>query len=156
MTTPASPTGGVPASADRKAAGDSRLRRFLAIDAREPWIARAQTTAGQLLIMAIALLAVAPHLGHWSTAVAVGAAMAAAARPAWRAPILFGATWTTAFLGTALGENDTLDGIASVVALESGTGLPPMALALGFLLLLFLGSIGILRHVARAPRSLLA
>ncbi|WBS00876.1 hypothetical protein OU994_21560 [Pseudoduganella sp. SL102] len=151
MTTP-----DAPAVAGGRTPAPSRLRSFLAIDAREPLIARAQAPAGQLLILVVALLAVAPHLGTWPAALAVGAAMAATARPGWRTPILFGATWTTAFLGTALGENDTLDSIVAVLETERGSGLSPLALAMGFLALLFLGAIGILRHVARAPRSLIA
>lgn len=145
-----------PAAADGTVSGGSRLRRFLAIDARDPFIARAPTPAGQVLIMVVALLALAPHLGTWPAAVAVGAAMAAAARPGWRAPILFGATWASAFLATAWGENDTLDGIVAVLEQEQGSGLAPAALATGFLLLLFAASVAILKYVAHAPQSLLA
>src|SRR5690242_15992481 len=91
------------------------LRRFLAIDTRESFISLAQTTAGQVLIMLTAMLAVAPHFGIWPAALAVSATVAAASRPSLRDPILFIATWATAFIGTALGENDTLDNVVGVL-----------------------------------------
>ncbi|MDL2358493.1 MAG: hypothetical protein QFF03_24860, partial [Pseudomonadota bacterium] len=157
MTTPASPSAerGIPV-AGGKAPGGSRLRRFLAIDAREPFIAHAQRPLGQLLMSLLALLAVAPHLGNWPSVLAVCAAMAAALLPGRRAAILFAATWVTALLGTALGENDTLDNIAAVLAQDQLTDLSSVALATGFLVLLFGAATGALYWVRRSPQSLLA
>jgi D-alanyl-lipoteichoic acid acyltransferase DltB (MBOAT superfamily) len=132
------------------------LRQFLAIDAQEPFITPAQTTSGQLLIVLTATLALAPHLGNWAAALAAGAAMAAAIRPNLRGPILFAATWATAFIGTALGENDTLDNIVAVIQQEQVIDLSPVALATGFLLLFTIAVSGVLYWVHRVPQSVLA
>lgn len=55
----------------------SRLRRFLAIDEREAWVARAQTPIGQLAMALIAVMANVAHLGTWQAVLAVAAAMSA-------------------------------------------------------------------------------
>src|SRR5690348_7205628 len=91
---------GAPASGGK--VRESRLRRFLAIDTRESFITLAQTKTGQSLIILTAMLAVAPDFGTWAAALAVGAAMTAAARPGLRDPILFSATWITAFITTGV------------------------------------------------------
>ena len=156
MTAAVSPSaeGGAPAAGSKASGGC--LRRFLAIDARESFIALAQTARGQLLITLTGILAVAPHFGVWAAVLAVVAAMTAAALPNLRGPILFAATWVTAFIGTALGENDTLDNILTVMQQERAVDLSPALLATGFLLLLIMAAGGILYWVRRVPQSVLA
>lgn len=117
---------------------------------------RAQTASGQLLMILTAMLAVAPYFGIWPAAVAVGGAMAAAAWPNLRDPLLFAATWAIAFIGTAVGENDTLDNIVAVMRQERVSELPSAELATGFLLLLIIAVSGALQWVRRDPKSVLA
>ena len=155
MTSSMSPSAeGMAPAAHGKAGG--HLRRFLAIDTRESLITLAQTTSGQSLITLTALLAVAPYLGIWAAALGVGGAMAAAARPNLRGPILFAATWITAFIATAVGENDTLANIVAVMQQERVSDLSPVALSTGFLLLLIIAATGVLNSVRRVPQSVLA
>ena len=113
----------------------SRLRRFLAIDEREAFIERAQTSLGQLAIGLIALLAIAAHLGTWQAVLAVAAAMSAVIWTNSRAAILFSATWLMAFLEPALGGNDALERITAVVQREQLPETAALPLALGWLLL---------------------
>ncbi len=138
----------------QNAAAESRWRRFLAIDEREAFIQLAQTPHGRTLIGLIALLAVWPHFGAWATLLAISAALGAAALPTWRNRILCAATWLTAFLATGLGENDTADNIASVLAQEQLPQLPAALLATIFLALLLIASCALLYWVRRAPQSL--
>ena len=133
-----------------------RWRHFLAIDEREVLIAFAQTAQGRGLIALIALLAVWPHFGGWASAVAVAAAMAASLKAAWRNQILCAATWLTAFAATWLGENDTADNIASVLAQEQLPQLSAAILATGVLALLMLAASAMFYWVRHAPQSLLA
>ena len=134
----------------------SRLRRFLAIDEREAWVARAQTRLGQLAIALIALLAIAAHLGTWQAVLAVAAAMSAVIWTNSRAAILFSATWLMAFAETGLGGNDTLDRITAVLHQEQLPDAAALPLALGWLLLVLLGSVGALQWVRLRPQSMLA
>jgi hypothetical protein len=156
MTTAASPSaeGRTPA-ASGAGTGGSWLRRFLAIDTREPFIALAQAASGQLLVLVAAMLATAPYFGIWPGALAVAAAMIMASQPAWRDRILFAATWATAFVGTVLGENDTLDNIMAVLQ-QQMVDLSPAVLAITFLLLLLVAATGALYWVRRNPQSILA
>jgi len=151
-------------SSVRKGTGDtgdvtthvSRLRRFLAIDERDSFIAYAQTTPGRVLITVIALIAVAPQFGTLPAVMAVAAAMASVIWEKQRVLILFAATWASAFLNTALGEVDTLDNIRSVLIQEHLPESASSLLAIGFLFLFFLAVAGILYRVRCAPHSLLA
>ncbi len=99
---------------------------------------------GESLITLTGMLAVAPYFGTWAALLAVGGAMAAAARPNLRGPILFAATWITAFIATAVSENDTLANIVAVMQQEQVSDLSPVALATGFLLLLIIAATGAL------------
>jgi hypothetical protein len=155
MTAVASPSAqsGVSAAGGKTSGG--RLRSFLAIDTREPFITLAQTGRGQLLILLTALFAVAPYFGNWEAMIAVGGAMGAAVWPNFRGWILFGATWAIAFIATGLGANDTLGNIGGVLQREQ-LDVSPALLGTGFLLLLLIGAGGILYWVRRAPQSLLA
>ena len=156
MTRSASPAaeGAVPPTGGKASGG--HLRRFLAIDTRESFITRAQTATGQSLITLTGMLAVAPYFGTWAAALAVGGAMAAAARPNLRGPILFAATWITAFIATGISENDTLDNIVAVMQQEQVSDLSPVALAIGFLLLFITAVTGVLHWVRRSPQSVFA
>lgn len=137
-------------------AGGNGLRRLLAIDERAGFIAFAQTGAGRMLLLAAAMAAVMPHFGIWTGALAAAAAMGAVAWPARRTLILFAATWLSAFLNTALGEVDTMANIRLVLMQENVAASLAPVLAMAFLSALFIGSAGLLRHVQRAPQSLLA
>lgn len=143
-------------TARHNASKGSRLRCFLAIDELESLIAWGQTHYGRLLILLAALLTLGPHFGEWATVVAVGAAMAASVKPAWRNQILCTATWVTAFVGTALGENDTQGNIANILAQEQVPMLWAGLWATGFLVLLIVMVSVALIWVRRAPQSLLA
>jgi hypothetical protein len=132
------------------------MRRFCAIDGREPWIALAQTPAGQLLIFIVAVLAVAPHFDTVPALLAVAGAMAAVQWPERRMPILLAATWTSIVLGTALGEVDTVDNIRAVLQQEHLPQSHALALALGFLGLFFMIGLALLRQVGQQPQSAFA
>lgn len=131
-------------------------RRYFAIDQSAQCVRWAQSYSGRLLLALAAFVAVVPHFGSWATAIAVVAAIAATTKPDWRNPALFAATWAAAFIGTATGDNDTLDNIAAVVAMEQLPDFPSVALALGLLLLLLAATGMTLQRVRRAPDSLLA
>lgn len=155
MNAPASTAdGAAPASAE--APGVSPWRRFLAIDERENFIARAQTLTGRLLICLTAITAVASYFPWWESALVVSAAMAAALAPTIRNPILFTATWLAAFLEMGLAENRILKDIAVVMQQEHVTTLSPILLAAAFLLLVMIASWGSLAMVRRRPKSFLA
>jgi hypothetical protein len=156
MTVAASPSAEREAQAGVDKSPDGRLRCFLAIDRREPFITLAQTGGGQLLMLLAAMLAVAPYFGDWAAAVAVGGAISAAASPRYRDRILFAATWLTAIIATGLGENDALENIGAAVQREQGGDLSPAALATGSLLLLLIATAAALQWVRRAPGSILA
>jgi hypothetical protein len=132
------------------------LRRVLAVDERDAFIAHAQTGAGRMLLLLAAMAAVMPHFGIWTGALAAAAAMGAVVWPARRTVILFAATWLSAALNTALGEVDTLANIRLVLAQEGVPASLAPALAMAFLFALFIVSFSVLRHVQRAPQSLLA
>ena len=144
------------AAAASRSSDTSRLRRFLAIDEREAWVDRAQTPLGQLAIALIAVVAIAGHLGTWQAVLAVAAAMSAVIWTNSRAAILFSATWLMAFAETALGGNDTLDRITAVLHQEQLPDAAALPLALGWLLLVLLGSVVALQWVRRRPQSMLA
>ena len=144
-----------PAVAGKTPCG-SRLRRFFAIDEMEWFIAHAQTCSGRLLILLTATLALAPHFGYWATALAVGSAMAASVKAAWRNQILLGATWITAFVATGLGENDTLENIANILLQEQVSNLSAGLLATSFLVLLIIAVSATLYWIRRAPQSIIA
>ena len=146
----------VAATAPQSASAASRWRHFLAIDEREAIIAFAQTAYGRGLIALLVLLAVWPHFGGWASIVAVAAAMAASLKTAWRNQILCAATWLTAFAATWLGENDTADNIASVLAQEQLPQLSAALLATGFLALLVVIASPMFYWIRSAPQSLLA
>jgi ferric iron reductase protein FhuF len=139
-----------------RSADTSRLRRFLAIDEREALIARAQTPLGQLAIALIAVVAIAAHLGVWQAVLAAAAAMSAVIWTNSRAAILFSATWLMAFAQTASGGNDTLDRITAVLHQEQLPDAAALPLALGWLLLVLLGSAAALQWVRWRPQSMLA
>lgn len=132
------------------------LRRFFAIDQSAQCVGWAQSSLGRLAIGLVALAAVAPHFGMWAAAIAVVASMAATAKTHWRNPALFAATWATAIIGTATGDNDTLDHIAAVVAQENSGDFPWVWVAISFLLLLAVATGMTLQWVRRAPESFLA
>ncbi len=140
----------------RKPSGHASLRSFLAIDERQGIVAFAQTRLGQLLIYVIALAVVSRYLDNWAAALAVSAAMAAAALPQLRNPILFTATWTMTLVETGLGNNDFAERIGIVLQQENITGFSAAWLATGFLLLILIGMSGILSMVRHNPKSLLA
>ena len=139
-----------------QASRSTGLRRFFAIDQSAQFVAWAQSSPGRLVIGLLAFVAVVPHFGLWATAVAVIACMVATANAHWRNPALFAATWATAIIGTATGDNDTLDNIAAVVAQESPGDFPWLLVAISFLLLLAVATGMILQWVRRAPESFLA
>ncbi len=132
------------------------LRRFFAIDQSAQFVTWAQSSTGRLVIALGALAAVAPHFGVWAATIAIIAAMAATAKSDWRNPALFSATWATAFVGTATGDNDTLDNIVAVVAKENLGEFPSVPVAIFFLLLLALATGMTLQWVRRSPESFLA
>lgn len=132
------------------------LRRFFAIDQSAQFVACSQSSLGRLVIGLVAFVAAAPHFGIWAAAIAVIAAMAATAKSDWRNPAIFSATWVTAFIGTATGENDTLDNIVAVVAMENLGDFPSVLVAISLLLLLAVATGMTLQWVHRAPGSFLA
>lgn len=150
-----SPTAPLPQDGG-KASKRTTLRSFLAIDERQRIVAFAQTLPGQLLIYAIALTTVSRYLDNWATGLVVSAAMAAAALPKLRNPILFTATWTMTLVETGLGDNDFADNINVVLQQENITEFSAAGLATGFLLLILIGTSGVLSMVRRNPKSLLA
>jgi hypothetical protein len=154
MTVTSTPVAGPDAAGDRRSATGSGLRQALAIDERDGLVAYAQTGAGRLLMLLAAMAAVIPHVGLWTGALAVAAAMGMVVWPARRSAILFAATWLSAYLNTVLGEVDTLANIGAVLAQEGMA--PPLApvLAMAFLSALFIASFGLLRYVQQVPQSL--
>jgi hypothetical protein len=145
----AADTGGVATHA-------SRLRRFLAIDESDSFVAYAQTAPGRVLMAVIAIIAVAPQFGTSPAVLTVTAAMASVVWAKQRVQILFAATWVSAFVNTVLGEVDTLDNIRSVLTQEHLPEGVSVFLATGFLFLFLLAAVGILYRVQCAPQSLLA
>jgi hypothetical protein len=145
-----------PPSGDGKGSRPRSVRRWLAIDEREPCIALAHGLVGRLLMAMTALLAAAPHFGAWETLLAISAAMAAASLPQWRGRILFMSTWAIAFLATGLGWNDTLGRVSSILQQEQVSDWSPELLASGLLMLVLLGAVWALHWVRQAPQSLLA
>ena len=109
-----------------EAAPRRSLRSFLAIDQQARFQAFAQTLTGRALIFAIGLAAISPYFGLWSGLLAISAALAAAYLPKYRNPILFTATWLTAFVETALSGNSFAEHIGLVVRQEGLSELPPV------------------------------
>lgn len=144
-----------PGVGDNRSQG-SHLRRFLAIDERENFIAGAQTVNGRLILYFTAIAAVATYFPWWESALVVSAAMAAAYVSKFRTQILFTATWSAAFLEMGLAENSILKDIATVMQQEHVTGTPPMVIASVFLLLVMIVAFGTLGWVRRNPKSFLA
>lgn len=157
MTTPP-PTAAGHGTADTggKASGAGRLRSYLAIDTREPFIAYAQTARGRLLMLLTAMIAVAPHLGVWMAALAASGAMAAVVWPARRVPILLAATWVSAFLSIGWEDVDTQENIRLVLRQEGMTNEYAVVLAVGLLSVLLIVIAGMLYWTQRAPHSLLS
>ena len=133
-----------------------RLRRFLAIDKRDSFVAYAQTVPGRVIIAVIAMIAVAPQFGTLPAVLAITAAMAAVVWAKQHIQILFAATWIGAFVNTVLGEVDTLDNVRLVLTQEHLPEGASVLLATGFLFLFFLAAAGMLYRVQYAPQSLLA
>lgn len=132
------------------------LRQWLAIDQNAKCRIMAGSAGGRLLIAAVCGLSLLPHFSDWEAVLLVVAAMAAAALPDWRNRILFVTTWTAVLLATALGGNDTLENIRSVLHREQINTLPPTLLATGCLILGLLGAFWVIHHVRQAPGSVLA
>lgn len=139
-----------------KAAQSIGLRRFFTIDQSTQFVAWAQSSLGRLVIGLVAFAAAEPHFGIWAAAIAIIAAIAATANSDWRNPALFSATWATAFIGTATGDNDTLDNIVAVVAKENLGDFPAVLVAISLLLLLAVATGITLQWVRRTPESFLA
>jgi hypothetical protein len=138
------------------AAFPSRLRRFLAIDERDSFVAYAQTGPGRVMIAIVAMIAVAPQFGTLPAVLTVTAAMAAVVWAKQHIQILFAATWISAFVNTVFGEVDTLDNIRLVLTQEHLPKGVSVLLATGFLFLFFFAAAGMLYRVQHASQSLLA
>jgi hypothetical protein len=137
-------------------AHSNALRQWFAIDERESLITQSQTFIGKLLIADISILAVTPHLGSWTSALAVTGAMVAASRSTYRARIIFITTWVTAFVGLWLGEYDTLDHIKAVMDQEKLVAGSPSQWATASLLILCLAVVALLNDIRRRPQSLIS
>lgn len=132
------------------------LRDFFAIDTQPRVVVFAGTPGGRALIFAIGLLAVGRYFDTWATLLAVGAALAAAWLPKYRAPLLLTATWLATLTETLLSGNDFADHIGLVMAAEGIADLPAVGLATASLLVVVIGIRALLAHVRLQPKSLLA
>ena len=128
----------------------------MAIDKDEAFIHFAQTNAGQLLIALFSWVLIAQHLGVWESALAVFGAMLAAKLPAYRAVLLFVTTMVTTFLGTWVGDFDTLEHIQSVIDTTQGTNLSAEVISVCCLVILMAIMTVLLQWVSHFPESFLA
>lgn len=128
----------------------------MAIDQNIFFIRLAMTLKGTIVMAVLAWLLTAPHLGAWEAALAVTGAVLAARFTQHRAALLFATSTATIFLGTWVGDIDTVDHIQAHMTHLNITAMNPEILAMGCLVLLMLLMSFLLGWVAKHPDVLIA
>lgn len=128
----------------------------MTLDKSEAFITFVQTHRGQWLLALLSWLLIAPHLGVWESGLAVTGAVLAAKFPDYRGRLLFVTTMVTTFLGTWIGDIDTLDHIQAVMNAYQVSNLQAQVISLGCLVILMLLIPIILQRVSQFPESFLA
>lgn len=131
-------------------------KQALAIDQNIFFIRLAMTLKGTIFMVLAGWLLTAPHLGAWEAALAVTGAVYAGRFTHLRAALLFATSTFTIFLGTFVGDIDTVDHIQALMTHHSITTLNPEIVALGCLVLLMLLMAFLLSLVAKHPYILIA
>lgn len=131
--------------------GRRAWRSYGAIDERAEVVAFAQTVAGKgvLLVLFAALLASVKYSAWWSALLVTSAAAACAYLPAYRAPVLFGATLMALLARPELWIR--LDGVGAVMRQEGVDGVSLQWLAHAALFVYFALAACVLEWVRRRP-----